>query len=184
MARTRNSGARQALLILDMISEFDFPHGRELVRPAENAARHVVRMKQRAGRAGWPVIYVNDAPRIWESDRREFVRRCSQPDCRGRRIAEMLAPDDSDYFVFKPRHSAFFDTPLNSLLQRLRVTRLILTGVTAHQCVLFTAMDAHIREYDIAIPDGCIASPRAVQTRHALAIMTDALSARLLKRPG
>ena len=79
--------------------------------------------------------------------------------------------------MFKPRHSAFFETALNSLLSRLRIRRLILTGTTAHQCVLFTAMDAHIRGYQVIVPRSCVASPQRRQTTHALAILEDAVDA-------
>jgi isochorismate hydrolase len=175
----RNS--RYALLILDMISEFNFPQGQQLVTSAMRAARRIVELKQQARRDRCPVIYVNDTAGVWESDQHAFVRRCSQPKARGRKIAEMLAPSETDYFLFKPRHSAFFDTSLNSLLSRLRIKRLILCGITAHQCVLFTAMDGHIRNYQLTVSKGGIASCRASQTRHALAILADALSATIIR---
>src|SRR5688572_17277770 len=140
--RSRARGGRTALLILDMISEFEFPDGRRLVRPATRAAKHILDLKRRMGA---PVIYVNDAPRPWESDPGEYVARCMKPQALGRAVAELLAPDRKDFFLFKPRHSAFYDTPLDSLLARLEIRRIVLTGVTAHQCVLFTAMDAHVR---------------------------------------
>jgi nicotinamidase-related amidase len=79
--------------------------------------------------------------------------------------------------MFKPRHSAFFETALHSVLTRLRTRRLILTGTTAHQCVLFTAMDAHIRGYQVIVPKNCVASPQRTQTSHAIAILADAVDA-------
>jgi nicotinamidase-related amidase len=172
--------ARSALLILDMISRFDFPDGRSLITSATRAANHIAELKQRARRAQWPVIYVNDTAEKWESDPQEFVRRCGAPRSRGRRIVELIAPTESDFFIFKPRHSAFFETPLHSLLERLRISRLCLTGTTSHQCVLFTAMDAHIRGYEVVVPRQCIAAPRRAQTSHALAILVDAVNASIV----
>jgi nicotinamidase-related amidase len=183
MAKSQTSKARKArsaLLILDMISEFDFPDGPQLVPPALRAAQHIARLKQRARRARSPIIYVNDTPGVWESNPREHVRRCSAPSARGRKIVELIAPTDDDYFMFKPRHSAFFETSLNSLLAKLQVKRLTLTGTTAHQCVLFTAMDAHIRGYEIVVPRSCVASPKLTQTRHALAILADSVEASIV----
>jgi nicotinamidase-related amidase len=168
---------RTAVLILDMISEFDFPNGGKLVRPALRAARHIRDLRRRATRARWPIIYVNDAPQIWESNPSEFVGRCARPGAPGRQIAEMLAPETRDYFLFKPRHSAFFDTSLDSLLARLRVQRVILTGITAHQCVLFTAMDAHVRDYDIRIVRNCVAAFNAAQKQRALWLASESLEA-------
>ncbi len=100
-------------------------------------------------------------------------------DARGRRIAELLAPDPVDYFIFKPRHSAFYDTPLDSLLTRLQVRRLILTGVTAHQCVLFTAMDAHVRGYQLLVPASSVTAPQAAQVRRALIVLAEAMDAKI-----
>ncbi len=176
MGISRSSGrrARTALLILDMISEFRFPNGRELVRPAARAATHILDLKRRMRS---PVIYVNDAPRPWESDPREYVARCMRPRARGRAIAELLAPAKQDFFLFKPRHSAFYDTPLDSLLARLRIRRIVLTGVTAHQCVLFTAMDAHVRDYNVRIVRDCVASFTVNQKNRALRLAVEALEA-------
>lgn len=179
-AKKRRPRAASALLILDMISRFDFPGGERLIEPTHRAAKAIAVLKRRACRAGWPVIYVNDTGGVWESDQRAFIRRCSQPRARGRRIVELIAPTEQDYFIFKPRHSAFFDTPLNFLLQSLGVERLVVTGTTAHQCVLFTAMDAHVRGYRLAVPRHCIAAPKPSQRRHALAILMDAVNAEIL----
>lgn len=166
-----------ALLILDMISDFRYPDGERIVRGARKAAPNIARLRKRAHAAGLPVIYVNDTAGKWESDPTAFIQRCKQPASRGRNIAELLAPAPKDYFMFKPRHSAFFGTPLHTLLERLQVRRLIATGITSHQCVLFTAMDAHVREFRLVIPPDCIGAGAAADTKHALYIFSQALMA-------
>ena len=57
----------------------------------------------------------------------------------------------SDYFVLKPRHSAFFATPLELLLSHLGTRRLVLTGVATDLCVLATAVDARMRDLDVVV---------------------------------
>lgn len=171
--------AKTALLILDMISEFRYPDGERIMRSARKAARNIARLRERAHAAGTPVIYVNDTAGKWESDPKAFIQRCTEPASRGRDVAQLLAPAPRDYFMFKPRHSAFFDTPLNTLLARLRVSRLIATGITSHQCVLFTAMDAHVREFELVIPPDCIGAAAAADTKHALYIFSHALQAKV-----
>lgn len=178
MPRTRRQ-PKPALLILDMISEFDYPDGERIVRGARKAARNIARLRERAHAADIPVIYVNDTAGKWESDQKAFIQRCKRPESRGRDIAELLAPAPQDYFMFKPRHSAFFGTPLHTLLQRLQVGRLVATGITSHQCVLFTAMDAHVREFQLVIPSDCIGAGAAADTRHALYIFSHALMAKI-----
>lgn len=178
MPRKRHS-TKTALLILDMVSEFNYPDGEHIVRAALKAAPNIARLRQRAHAAGVPVIYVNDTAGKWESDQKAFIQRCLQPDSRGRKIAELIAPESHDYFMFKPRHSAFFGTPLHTLLTRLKIRRLVAAGITSHQCVLFTAMDAHVREFELVIPSDCIGAADAADTRHALYIFSHALMAKI-----
>jgi nicotinamidase-related amidase len=171
---------RTALLILDMLSEFRFPDAARVLRGAKQAAPAIARLKTRAQRANVPVIYVNDTAGKWESDPRGFVERCKSPQARGRDVAEQIEPDLSrDYFMFKPKHSAFFGTPLESLLGQLGIRRLVLTGVTSDQCVLFTAMDAHVREYQLVMPGDCVGARSRRETQHALFIAEHALRARV-----
>ena len=169
-----------ALLILDMVSEFRFPDAERVLRGARRPARAIARLKARAVSANSPVIYVNDTAGKWESDPRSFVQRCVAPDAPGRDVVELIEPDLArDYFMFKPKHSAFFGTPLHSLLGQLGVRRLVVTGVTSHQCVLFTAVDAYVREYELIVPADCIGSGSRDETRHALFIAEHSLRARV-----
>jgi nicotinamidase-related amidase len=171
-----------ALLILDLISEFTFPGAGAVLEGARRPAAAVAKLKARARAAGVPIIYVNDTAGQWESDPRAFVQRCTTPSARGREVVDLVKPQlDRDYFMFKPKHSAFFGTPLQALLKQLGVRRLVLTGVTSHQCVLFTAMDAHVREYQLIVPADCVGAGSRDETRHALFIASKALRAQTVK---
>jgi nicotinamidase-related amidase len=177
---TRQRKRGTALLILDMVSEFRFPDAKRVLQGARHPAHAIARLRQRARTAEVPVIYVNDTAGKWESDPRAFVQRCLTPDAPGRDLVSLIEPDlDRDYFMFKPKHSAFFGTPLESLLGRLAIRRLVLTGITSHQCVLFTAMDAYVREYQVLLPHDCVGAAARAETRHALFIAEHALRARL-----
>ena len=146
-----------ALLIIDLISDFAFEDGEKLARAARRIVNGVAELAKRAHAAGAPVIYVNDNRGRWRSDRTELVQRCLRRDSRGRTLVERLAPDDEDYFIFKPKHSGFFATPLAELLEHLGARTLILTGVTIEQCVLFTAIDAYVRDFKLVVPRDCVA---------------------------
>jgi nicotinamidase-related amidase len=168
-----------------MISEFRFPDAEPVLRGARRPASAIARLRARAGNAKVPVIYVNDTAGKWESDPRAFVQRCLDSDARGRDVVRLIDPDLArDFFMFKPKHSAFFGTPLESLLDELQVRRLVLTGITSHQCVLFTAMDAHVREFQVLVPADCVGAASREETRHALFIAERALSARVAPSPG
>lgn len=175
MARDRQGGdesaphdSKVALLIIDMISDFEFEDGQRLFRNALPAARNIVRLKKRARGARIPTIYVNDNFGQWRSDFRQLVHRCLNEDVRGEPVARLLMPDDQDYFVLKPANSGFFSTPLQTLLQLVGVETLVLTGVSSHQCILFTAADAYVRNYRLVVPRDCVASGRAKDNELAL----------------
>jgi nicotinamidase-related amidase len=164
---TQNEG-RAALLLVDFINHLQFPEGSKLLRPALAAARQTLSLKRRAQRAGVSVIYANDNYGDWQSDWQKIYARCSYKGVPGQQIARLLRPTRKDYFVLKPRHSAFYCTPLDPLLDWLKVRTLILTGLTADICVLFTANDAYIRRYNLYIPADCVASPDEERNRSAL----------------
>jgi nicotinamidase-related amidase len=166
-----------ALLLIDVINDLEFEGGQELFRDALPAARNIARLKERAQQAGVPVIYVNDNFGRWRSDFKKIVSHCLNDQVRGRPIAELLAPDEEDYFVLKPKHSGFFSTTLDLLLKYLGVRTLVLTGFAGNNCVLFTANDAYLRDYELIVPSDCTASIGAEENEYALKQMQQVLKA-------
>ena len=135
--------ASVALLIIDMINAFDFKGAKAMLPRAVAAARAIAALKRRARKAGVPAVYVNDNFGRWRSDFRTQVRHSLENGARGQAVARLLAPDEDDYFVLKPKHSAFFETTLDTLLAYLGARTLILTGIAGNICVLFTANAAY-----------------------------------------
>jgi nicotinamidase-related amidase len=172
--------SRAVLLVLDMISDFKFPDGPQVQRAARRIAPHIAALKKRARQAGMACIYVNDNPGRWRSDSRQLIEHCLRPSAPGADIVQLLQPQAPDYFILKPRHSAFYATPLAVLLAHLGTRRLILTGVSSHQCVLFTANDAHVRNLEVLVPSDCVAGPRAGDTQFALRYFDSVLGARVI----
>jgi nicotinamidase-related amidase len=166
-----------ALLLIDVINDLDFPEAHQLLRYARPMAKKLSRLKQRAKEAGVPVIYVNDNFGRWRSDFRRQVQHCLRDGSRGHEIVALLQPDENDYFVLKPKHSGFFSTTLETLLHYLGSRKLILTGIAGNFCVLFTANDAYMRDYDLIIPSDCTVSNTAEENREALALMRKFLKA-------
>lgn len=157
---------RVALLVIDMINAFDFEGAEAMLPRALAAARAIAALKQRAHRAGVPVVYVNDNFGRWRSDFREVLEHCLEAP--GREIAALLQPGRDDYFVLKPKHSGFQYTTLDVLLAHLGCETLILTGVAGNFCVLFTAHDAYMRDFHLVVPRDCIASATDADDRAAL----------------
>lgn len=157
-----------ALLLIDVINDFDFPEGDQLLRFALPMAERIAKLKARLTAAGIPTIYVNDNFGRWRSDFQAFVDHCLQNDVLGRPIVELLQPESDDYFVLKPKHSGFYSTTLDTLLDYLGVETLVIAGVAANICVLFTANDAYMRDYRLFVPADCVASNTERQNRYAL----------------
>lgn len=166
-----------ALVIIDMINEFDFEGAEALLRSAEAVAEVIDDLRARAEALGAPVVYVNDNFGQWHSERSRLVEHCQRASCLGRDLARRLAPRTDDYFVIKPEVSGFYATSLPVLLPKLGVTRLALTGIAADICVLFTAADAHMRAYEIWTPADAVASVDPQRTAWALEIMRGSLGA-------
>lgn len=159
---------RVALLCIDVINAFDFEGCEPLVAAASSAAPRIKALQQRAREAKVPVVYVNDNFGQWRSDFHQTVQACCDASRPGHAVSRQLRPVESDYFVLKPRHSGFFCTPLELLLQSLEVRSLVLVGFATNICVLFTASDAHMRGYEVAVPSDCTASNSPQLTQQAL----------------
>ena len=168
---------RVALLLIDFMNPFDFPGGSALARYAIGAARRTAALKARMRARRAPVIYANDNFGRWESDFEAVIENCASRGGASAQIARMLAPAPGDRSILKPRHSAFFGTPLEFLLDELAVDRLVLTGLAADSCIMFTAHDAYLRKYALRIPGDCVASERDSYRRAALAYLARVLKA-------
>jgi nicotinamidase-related amidase len=166
--RTNVSTSGTALLLIDVINDLAFEGSAPLVEQADPMSRRLAALKRRAVAAGVPAIYVNDNFGQWRSDFRQTVGHCTAPSSPGRVVSNRLRPTSKDYFVLKPKHSGFFDTTLDSLLEALRIRRVVLTGIAGNICVLFTANDAYMRELKLYVPADCVVSNTAADNEHAL----------------
>ena len=173
-----------ALLLIDWINDLEFEGGERLLAHALLAARATAELRNRAKRAGIPVIYCNDNFGKWRSDFRSLLDHVLHDDVRGRPIGELLKPDQHDYFVLKPKHSGFHSTTLEVLLKHLGATTLILTGIAGNFCVLLTAHDAYMRDFDLLVPGDCTASEEPFDNRHALEHMAKVCKADTRVSPG
>ena len=168
-----------ALLLIDVINDFDFPEGEQLLKLAMPVGKNIAALKKRAKEAGIPAIYVNDNFGRWQSDFKKTVAHCRNS--RGKLFVEMLLPDDDDYFVLKPKHSGFYSTTLSLLLTHLTTKNVILTGIAGNNCVLFTANDAYMRDMKVFVPSDCVVSNTEEENEYALKQMETVLKADLTR---
>ena len=171
--------APAVLLLIDVINDMEFEGGDRLLAHALPMAERLAMLKRRARAAGIPAVYANDNFGRWKSDFASQVRHCTGDPVRGRPVARLLAPEPDDYYVLKPKHSAFFATPLETLLRYLGTTTLILTGLTTDICVLFTAADVYLRDLHLIVAEDCVAAIESEDHRQALEYMTRVMKAQV-----
>jgi nicotinamidase-related amidase len=179
--RSRGSG-RVAVLALDLITDFDFPDGPAVQRALARHASAIRALFETARSHRVPVIYVNDNLGAWRSDAPALLARCIEPHRSGAALVRRLAPDDEDEIILKPRHSAFFGTPLEMLLEDRKIDTLVVTGISAESCVWMTACDAHTRAFRLVVPADTMAGASARTLRATLTGLEEVLGARVPAR--
>jgi nicotinamidase-related amidase len=152
MASRRQPRPKIALLLIDLINDWRMKDGKVLLRNTLRILPRIIALKRRAARAKIPVIYINDNFGQWRSNFAQVIEHAKLEGPRAAQIAQQLMPTSDDYFVLKPRHSAFYATPLSLLLEELEIEELVLAGVAGDQCVLATAGDALLREFKVRVP--------------------------------
>jgi nicotinamidase-related amidase len=169
--------AATALLLVDIINALEFPGGDVFTEPALRTGRAISALIGRCDEHSIPVIYANDTFGRWRSDSRKIVEAVTERACPGQELARMLRPRERDYFVLKPKHSAFFSTILDVLLRHLGVGTVILGGLQTHICVLLTACDAYMRDMKLCVPRDCVVAQDPDVHEAALLVMETSLKA-------
>lgn len=182
-------GTSSALLVVDMLHDYDHADGDRLRETAAAAVPRIAQLIGSAAAAGVPVIYVNDNHDRWQFDRRELVEFARE--AAGPELIDPIAPPPDAPFVMKARHSAFYGSSLEYLLTLRGVGRLVLTGQVTEQCILYSALDAYIRHFRVVVPaDACAAiddslaeAALEMMRRNMHAEVTDAASVRWETQP-
>jgi nicotinamidase-related amidase len=174
MDRDRHS----LLLIIDMLSDYAFPDAERLLETAEPSARQVRQARDAADESGVMVACANDVHDMWGGSRDELCARVlggARPD-----LVRPLLPRPGDVFLHKGQHSAFFGTPLAHLLHEEGIEAVVLAGQVTEQCVLYTALDAHVRHYSIAVLRDAVIPIDEQLGEAALQMMERNMGARIL----
>jgi nicotinamidase-related amidase len=169
------------MLIIDVINHFEFEDGRRLLKQALPVAPRIARLKARARRLKIPVVYVNDNFGQWRSDAAKLLRYCLRAEAPGREFVERVQPDAQDYFVLKPMHSGFYQSPLEALLRNFEASTLVLAGLATDSCIMCTAQDAEMREFRIIVAADCCAARTAQDHRRAIEHIRRLSHARVLQ---
>ncbi|MGE8446208.1 MAG: cysteine hydrolase family protein [Comamonas sp.] len=166
---TRLPRSQVAMLLVDVINPFQFPGADRMLPDILEAARAIAQLKRRMRQRGAIAVYANDNYGTWHSEFSDVLGNCQAlPGMRGD-VAQMLAPDAQDLRVLKPQHSGFHSTPLQHLLSKMGVKKVVVVGFITDMCVFTTATDACMLGYQVAVPSDCTASVTAERKSAALA---------------
>ncbi|MEC5425031.1 isochorismatase family cysteine hydrolase [Virgibacillus sp. C22-A2] len=171
----KESLSNTAVVFVDIINDFDFIGGENLLKNTEKILPNLIKLRKFAKESNLPIIYVNDHYGLWQASFQKIIDYCKND--KSEEIIDALKPDDNDYFLIKPQHSAFFQTPLQSLLTELDKTHLIMAGIAGDICILFTAKDAYMYQLDMHIPQNCMASEEVDNNNYALYLMRSVMDA-------
>jgi nicotinamidase-related amidase len=160
---------RRALVVIDMINTYDHEDAEQLRESVEEVVPVLRELVERARDAGAPVIYVNDNFGQWRSDQDALVEGALSGEHAS--LVEPIVPDDDAMFVVKARHSIFYETPLEYLLRQEQIDEVVLTGQATEQCILYSALDAHIRHIPVIVPREAVAHIHADLAEAALRMM-------------
>jgi nicotinamidase-related amidase len=166
----------RVLILIDYINPLNFPGAEKLAKPALTAARAVARLREQLEAQKVTVVYANDNYGVWQSDFQALVAQCCARDDISGEIARLLAPRPRDITLLKPRHSAFFCSALELLLNEMEARELILAGLATDMCVQMTAADAFLRGYEgVWVPADCTAAETPQAKAASLKYMKDVL---------
>jgi nicotinamidase-related amidase len=171
--------AAKALIVVDMLNLYDHPDAGALRRSVEEVLPHVRTLLDRARSDGAAVIYVNDNFGLWRSHHDELLDIVlSGPHAD---LVEPVRPESDSLFVVKARHSIFYETPLEYLLRQRGIDSILLCGQVTEQCILYSALDAHIRHLEVVVAKDACASIHSDLAAAALQMMERNMQARIVR---
>jgi nicotinamidase-related amidase len=145
-----------ALIVVDMLNDYEHEDAELLAASVRERLGQIVDLRDEAkDRDDVLLVYVNDNRDAWDAGRDTLVEQAlsgKHPD-----LVEPIAPTEPVPFLPKGRHSIFYQTALAHLLRIEDVKRLVLTGQVTEQCILYSALDAYLRGYDLVVPPDAVA---------------------------
>jgi nicotinamidase-related amidase len=160
---------RSAIVVVDMLNSYDHEDSERLMASVREALPAMLELLARGRKQDVPIVYVNDNYGDWSACRPELVEHALQG--RAPDLVEPIAPSPDVGFVVKARHSIFYQTQLEYLLRQEEIERVVLVGQVAEQCILYSALDAYVRHFAVAVPRDAVAHIHADLADAALRMM-------------
>ena len=175
-------GDATALLVVDMLNAYEHDDADELAASVQDVVPRIAELIERARGADIPLVYVNDNYGDWNSSSAELAERARAG--RHPELVEPLLPKPDDAFVIKARHSVFYSTPLEYLLQSMHIGRIVLTGQATEQCILYSALDGYVRHFEVTVPRDGVAHIHGHLAKAAIEMMERNMHAEITTAAG
>jgi nicotinamidase-related amidase len=169
------NGSNAALIVVDMLNRYEHPDAERLKESVRGVVPVIADMIALARESDAPLVYVNDNHGDWTAGRRALTRWALEGDDPA--LVEPIAPPPDVPFLVKARHSVFYSTQLEYMLREQEVTQLVLVGQVTEQCILYSALDAYIRHFDVVVPRDAVAHIHEDLADAALRMMETNMSA-------
>lgn len=170
---------RKVLLVIDLLNDFILDKGKlSCGKSAQMIVPNIKKEIEKARKENIPVIYICDNHHPDDPEFKVYPPHCISGTY-GAEVVKELKPTKKDFIVKKRRYSGFFMTDLGLTIRDLRAEELILTGVCTNICVLYTASDARMRNYEVTILKDCVASFDEESHKFALKEMEKTLGCKI-----
>lgn len=146
------------ILVVDMLNGF-LKEGNLANPNAMRIVPNIVDLIKRKVKQGWEVIFVADNHKKNDLEFLMFPEHCVSGTEEINVITELEDVNELAGFVVryipKTRYSAFFDTSLESILDGECAEDVVVVGIYADICVLYTTADLRNRDYNVIVPKDC-----------------------------
>lgn len=148
---------KSVLLIIDMINGMEEWVPRKRIK---KIVPNIERLISKARKKNVQIIYAIHKP---------FGKK-------GTKVYNEICPERNDIKIEKNEYSCFYGTGLDKILKKMKIKKLIITGISTHWCILATALDSHYRKYKTVVVSDSITAPDNRKHQLALEWMKDIIN--------
>ncbi len=170
--------ADSALIVVDMLNRYDHADAEPLAASVREQLPAMRSLLEAASEHEVLTVWVNDNYNDWSANARSLTSHAmagEEPE-----LVEPFAPPDDAPFVIKARHSIFYGTQMEYLLRQEGIGRIVLLGQVTEQCILYSALDAYVRHFEVVVAPDAVAHIHEDLARAALRMMEINMRAQLV----
>lgn len=142
------------LIVVDMLNGF-LVEGKLANPDAKWLIPNVVNIVQRKIEQEWKILFLADNHKKNDLEFLAFPEHCIEGTIEAGVIDELSEFVTFSNYIPKTRYSGLFKTNLGSILEKEKPDEIIVVGIYADICVLYTTADLRNLDYRVTIPKDC-----------------------------